>query len=330
MIKYLGLMVLPTIAFASFNPTSENDCSTIDLRNEQINYVRNQKEIAWCYAFTAADMLGYTFKTNEKVSAADVALNYNSTGVGRFAGWLNRTILQRNDSNVRNEAHQTGFNKIALNQAMSEGYCPESVFPSEDWTELTRVGGNWESKQVTLQKAMHAITNLHANRSTLTAENLPYYYSFKNITPEKFVSLIKTKKLVNFYNSLRLLACKDDRKELDHHWKVKMVFKNKKIFWRLGEQLERGRPVGLDYDSRILRDRNQRGMSLSRLHTSTVIGRRWHKESQTCQFLVRDSYGDQCNKYDPSYDCEGGKVWLRESQIYPNMTSIVYMLSRVN
>ena len=330
MIKYLALLLFPTLAFAGFHPTSENECTPIDLRNNEINYVRNQKEIAWCYAFTAADMLGHTFKTGEKISAADVALNYNETGVGRFARWLDRTVINRNDQNSRNEAHQTGFNKIALNQAMKEGHCPERIFPSEAWTQLTRVGDSWEKKVVSLQVAMHAIKALHENRTTLTAENLPYYFSFKNITPQNFVELIQTKRLVNFYNSLRLLACKDDRKEFDHRWKVKMVFRNKNIFWRVGEQLGLGRIVGLDYDSRILVNREQRGVSLARLHTSAIVGRRWHKESQTCQLLVRDSYGDQCAKYDPTYDCEGGKVWLRESQLYPNLTSIVYMLSRVN
>ncbi|MBA2405971.1 MAG: hypothetical protein H0V66_14440, partial [Bdellovibrionales bacterium] len=78
---------LPTLAFA-YSPTSQNNCTSLDLRNESLGEVRNQKDVAWCYAFTGADMLGHTFGAREKMSAADMAIGYNQTRVGLFVRWL--------------------------------------------------------------------------------------------------------------------------------------------------------------------------------------------------------------------------------------------------
>jgi len=85
----------------------------------------------------------------------------------------------------------------------------------------------------------------------------------------------------------------------------------------------------VDYDARILVNKHHRGISLNELHTSGIVGRRWNSEKKSCEFLIRDSYGEQCTDYDPSYDCEDGYVWLNELLIYPNLTSIVYLLKEL-
>ncbi|MBL7542656.1 MAG: hypothetical protein JNL11_02520 [Bdellovibrionaceae bacterium] len=47
-----------------------------DLRNQALGEVRDQDSIGWCYAFAGADLL--TYKLGRKVSAVDLAMNYNS------------------------------------------------------------------------------------------------------------------------------------------------------------------------------------------------------------------------------------------------------------
>lgn len=309
--KWIFLLLIPAFAYG-YIPTSQNECSPLDIRNETLGHVKNQGQISWCFAFTASDMLSYTFD-KQRISAADVALNYNESLVGR--------IMSTVDPN--GTPHETGFTKVALIKAMKDGLCPESVFPSEKWIKVT----NGKEEEILMPVAMKEIAELHKKRKELTEKNLPFYFKFKNIDAKNFLSYLQTKHLRNFYQSLRLKACENDRESFDARWKTKMVFRNKGIFRRVNEQLELGRMVGLDYDSRILENRQHRGVKLSELHTSGIVGRRWNEERKSCEFLIRDSRGIQCTRYDQSYDCHEGQLWLGESEIYGNMTSIVYMLS---
>lgn len=323
----LAVLALPSLVFA-YSPTSQNDCSPLDLRNSNLAEVRNQKQMAWCYAFTGSDMLADTFDTPERISAADVAIGYNQTKLGLTVRWFNLNVINRSKPNIAVLAHQTGFNKVSLDRAMKEGWCPERVFPSESWTKVTRTQNGWSESQVNLDTAMIEIGALHDARKNVSVSNLPYYYKFKNVNAEQFVSMLQTKNIASFYASLRETVCKDDRQPFNTRFKTKMVFKNSKIFKRVSEQLEIGRLVGLDYDSRLLQDSSNRGVKLAELHTSSIVGRRWNNQKNSCEFLIRNSHGDKCgDKYDPSYECDAGNVWIPESKIYPNTISIVYMLS---
>jgi hypothetical protein len=326
--KILIIFAFPTLVFA-YSPTSEKNCTSLDLRNETLGETRDQHDVSWCYAFAGADMLGHTFNTPEKMSAADIAIGYNETRVGHFVRWLDLNLLKRKDPEVRQMPHQNGFNKVSLINAMRDGWCPESVFPSEAWTKMSRTPEGWTAAQVPLAQAMIEISALHEIKSSLTTENVPFYYSFKNIEASDFVQFLQNKNMSGFYSSLRRAVCRDDRRAFDYKWKVKMVIKNPRIFSRISEQLEIGRLVGLDYDSRILNNSSNRGVKISELHTSSLVGRRWSSSNKSCEYLIRNSSGKNCNNsgYDPSYECEGGNLWLGESEIYKNMTSVVYMLS---
>lgn len=324
---WIVMLAFPAMALA-YQPTSEQSCSPIDLRSSQLGDVRNQKDVSWCYAFSASDMLGHAHDTSERVSAADVAIGYNQSALGLFVRWMDVNVINRTDGVRRASAHQTGFNKVALDRAMKAGWCPESVFPSEAWTKKIRVGSRWREESVPLAEAMLDIAVLHRKRKDLTASNIPYYYSFKNVDAGTFVQLLQPKQLAKFYFGLRTTVCRDDRVPFDNHPKVKMVIKNPKVLARISEQLEAGRLVGLDYDSRILKSRTHRGFSIGELHTSPIVGRRWNAERKSCEFLIRNSYGTACSdRYDPNMDCEEGHLWLDESEIFTSMTSIVYMLS---
>lgn len=258
-------------------------------------------------------MLAYTYNEASRISAVDIALNYNNSFLGRVVDTFTSY----------GTPHETGFIKTALNQAMKDGYCPEDIFPSEMWTKVSPEG----ETTVKMPEAMREIGLLFEKRHEFTPGNLPFYFKFHNVDADKFLALLqKEKKLRKFYSSLRQEVCKDHRQEVNKRWKVKMSFRNKKIFTRINEQLNQGRMIALDYDARILENPHHRGVKLSELHTSGLIGRRWNEEKTTCEYLIRNSYGENCGRYHESYECHEGNLWLSESQIYGSMTSIVYML----
>lgn len=312
MTTWMFALFLPALAW-SFTPTSEMSCTDLDLRTESLGQVRNQGKISWCYAFTASDMLAHAARSGQRYSAADLALNYNESLVGRI---MSKVMPNGNP-------HETGFNKIALEKAMKDGTCPESVFPSEKWM---RVAAD-KSQEVPMPEAMKEIAALHSRRRSLKADSLPFHYQFRHVDRQKFFELLQTKHLRTFYQRLRLTACQGERREYGARWRVKMVLRNQKIFSRINQQLDRGRLVGLDYDARILENKDHTGIKLSELHTSSIVGRRWNRGKNICEYLIRDSRGPQCTRYDASYECQSGNVWLTESQIFSSLISVVYMLS---
>lgn len=313
--KWILALFIPALA-AAHTPTPESSCTELDFRNDRIGAVRNQGDVAWCYAFTSADILQHTFGLDQKISAADVALNYNETPIGRVMD----VILDNGNP------HETGFSKVAMNQTMKEGYCPEELFPSEKWI---KVKGDKE-EAVLLSQALVEIKDLHSKRNYLNLRNLPFYYKFKNVGKEEFLDMIKTEKLYTFFKNLRNTVCLNDRVPFDVRWKSNMVLRHQNIFWRVNEQLNLGRLVALDYDGRVLENKNNQRISLEELHTSSIVGRRWNKTEQSCQYLIRDSFGKDCSQYDSRLECSEGYLWLNEGDIFRNMTSVVYLLSGRN
>jgi len=313
----------------SFQKTEQRVCTELDLRNDKLPQIRDQKNVSWCYAFTAADMLTYTYNLSEMASAADVAINYNRSDLALFMRWLRQTFGSRpeqGEEEIFMMPHQTGFNKIALDRGMRDGYCPERVFPSDSWTKMTRDGDKWNESQTDLKTAMLEIYGLLKNKKNLKASNIPFYFHFKNVeSAGDFFKLIKEHEPSTFYSSLRDEVCKFDRIKFRRRFQSKMYIKDPGIFVSLNKQLNRSRLVGIDYDSRILSDRRNNSIKLSEMHTSSVVGRRWNNTARECQYLVRDSHGNQCSRYDTSYECLGGQVWLSESLLYSNLTSLVYI-----
>jgi hypothetical protein len=71
-------------------------------------------------------------------------------------------------------------------------------------------------------------------------------------------------------------------------------------------------------------------------HGSVVIGQRWNPETNKCQFLVRNSWGDGCAQYswgpiktadsNPPYPgCERGQIWVDEDALGRNTMATSYL-----
>lgn len=72
-------------------------------------------------------------------------------------------------------------------------------------------------------------------------------------------------------------------------------------------------------------------------HTAPVIGRRFNKKTNSCEYLVRNSEGTSCSEYDKRLECDktlggrpcpagtecGGQVWVPEKILLSNTMSAV-------
>jgi hypothetical protein len=321
------LSILMTLSFFSHFDSQQGlavaseECSTIDFRNDFPLRMRHQQQTSWCFAHSAADLIQFSFQLNEQISAADIAIQYSETRISKTMQTLKK-LLQKNSGKIPAE---TGFIKIALDLAMKNGVCPESAFPSEQWNKIDD-HGNISKVEITkaiidtlnLQKTIH-----HSNLSS--ASQIPWHFEFKHLSREQFYQILKNSDKKNVFSSIRSMACNPERIQLPPLFKAKFKIKNKKTFQFIHDSFEHHQPVTIDFFSDLLRHADHPKKSMSELHTVLLYGRKTNPITNECEFMIKDSYGEQCTKYDPQLTCENGYVWLPQQKLKKAMTSTLLM-----
>lgn len=87
-------------------------------------------------------------------------------------------------------------------------------------------------------------------------------------------------------------------------------------------------PVGITFCADVLEDRrangvgpNGRPQNCNSHHSALVVGKRSASDG-SCEYLVRNSFGNSCNAYDWECD-ERGQIWVGEKALLRNMTVTV-------
>ncbi len=317
----ISVLLCSEISFADtskFITTPEQNCSNVDFREYFDLKMRNQHELSWCFAHAAADYLQYAYQLTEQVSAADIAIQYSETNASKLISFFKKIF----NHEYGKLPAQTGFIKIALDKITSQGYCPESALPSEEWLKIEN---NGVEKKVEISKAILEIQSLHQevilNRIKKTTD-LPFIYAFKNIDASIFFETLKSSSPKNLFQSIRKLACLNERKPFSNKpYKSNFQIKGKSFFSKINKSINEKMPVTIDFFSDVLRHSDSPKRSISELHTVLVYGRKFDPSSNQCHYLIKDSYGEQCTKYDPKLNCESGYVWLSERKLYKAATS---------
>jgi hypothetical protein len=309
---------------AKYYSTPENECTTVDFRETLNLKMRNQNNVSWCFAHAASDYLQYAFNLEEQISAADVAINYSQTSASRLIHFFKGIIAP----NSRALPAQTGFIKLAVKKIIPQGYCPESALPSDEWNRVES-NNSVESKVEIKQSILDtfALQKKVKSGEINSASDLPWYFKFKNIDRDGFYDLLKHSKKTRLMLNLRAAACKNERKPFGSQ-KVGSDFqiRGKYVFKNMNATFNRKMPVTIDFFSDIFRNFDHPKNNLNDLHTVLVYGRKFDSVTGQCNYMLKDSYGEQCKKYDPKIPCEGGYVWLPENKLFKAMTSqlIIY------
>lgn len=90
------------------------------------------------------------------------------------------------------------------------------------------------------------------------------------------------------------------------------------------EQLLKSNIVAIDFDGYHISNARMKADAsfLGSGHASTVVGMRPSPKGD-CEYLIRGSWGAQCDSYDKTLDCEAGNVWVSGS-------SLSYMVMFIN
>lgn len=318
-LSILVLCIASFILSATAQATTESECAPVDYRNSFSLKHRNQKKVAWCFAHASADNLQLLEKTQTQISAADIAISFSSTNYSKILNFL-----MGNTS-----APEYGLAFKAIKMLEKQGYCPESVFPSEDWEKVAN--NSSQSQKIEVAIAAKEIFKLHKEihrrqqmGEIVKVEDFPFYYRFKNVDQKTFAKLMVNSSKTRLLENLRQTVCANSRVSFKHALNPKMSFGGKKTLSNINQNLSNRLPASIDFNSKMLKNIDNAHIALS-LHTVAVMGRKFDTVTNQCQYLIKDSYGEQCDKYDPRLKCENGYIWIPENILTKSTTSGVVL-----
>jgi C1A family cysteine protease len=266
--------------------------------------VRDQDSIGWCYAFSAADLLSY--KLGKKISAADMAMNYNDN-------WINN-IFKKLGSGEQD--FEGGWMASSIEATKRKGgACKEEDLRSED---------NGYSDIMT------TLVDIDKIKRDNSVENKKIYSDalkamFPNLKPEEYLDIIDKAARADLLNMLSDRAC-SPRINIE---KFKVVSElaylesgKNKLFNQIDEQLDKENIVSIGYNSTILMDTESEETGM---HASLVVGRRLNKENGECEYLVRNSWGRGCSSYDKKLTWEEGNIWVPKSLLVKDILNVTYI-----
>ncbi len=318
------------VLLLSYSNSIFAECATKDLTDpsylrsigkenliEHFKHPRNQDSVGWCGAFASADSL--SFAVGEPVSALDVSINqYANT-----------------------EARSTNLNQLsgispnaASNVASTNGYCPESVIPS-DQTSSSNLGQYSLSE---IMKSFQRISDDYKAKGKpqdycLNCSSSDYEKVIKPALPNVTAKMMQD--VLNKYNgdslaSVRELLyklCAGKRKKVDLQVKTftRGSMSSRTVSSVLNEALDNDAmpSIGMkaSYISNVAED-----------HELVVVGRRPGKNGK-CQYEIRNSWGRGCGFYnvpDDACDAGRGSIWMDEVQLQKAVDDVLIIANTGN
>lgn len=324
-----AILLFSATGFADSYHLTQQACSPLNLTHE-LGPNRNQGKIYWCYAHATADLLAYHFKT-PKLSAVDIALQYNNSLLGRliaFFSFNNRIELQN------------GLASISLKNALKQGVCSWENMPDESILRrqvLTQEDGmmikdsSWE--KIDFLDGMEQIL-LQLRPTLKNQKNYHYEYSFPNFTFNDLKNLLRSDLAnKNIFDIIVEQSCRDQRITFNSESTIHQSFRKRSFLQQIHQQLFLKNPVIIDYFEDVLFSWPKFKRRLADLHTSLIVGRRWNETTQSCELLVRESYGAQCDgycidgscePYAPHFQCEQGNLWIKDTELLKAIVHLTY------
>lgn len=306
---YFVLIIILTVSQVYPNVCGDNVILESDEVN--LNNVRNQDSVGWCYAYTAADLLSFKFK--KRISAVSL---YKSG--------------QEIAKDIKDPVGNGGDigDSIRSYIAKNNGLCLEEDLPSSDFKFcLDRYYSDFLNNLLTVVNENRLDAELNANQC--------FRHDLEAAFPGVNVAFIKShgnrKELIeSLYNqqckkiSLKNVKVQTATLYIERS-PASVLLKN------IDDQLSKGNLIGIGYDYNKLN-----GDESSGGHASVLVGRRTNPDSGACEYLVRNSWGKECNLYEGEglschKNCDGngcrysGHFWVSSDRLANSLFDVTYL-----
>jgi len=288
-------------------------CQKADAR-EALGPVRFQDDTSWCFAFAAADLLTYRFRTElkgERVSDVYTALTYTQM----YAG------------DPYSDAG--GLARLTIEAAERRGLCPQSV---EEEALQRGPLGSLSQKLETLRLLKTLYDRGETAALDRKLEELARSHSIVTAVPrDQLMKALRDSDRWTFPMVFADLLCGSNRYKPLKRDRVKSMIKwvsgRRRMLAAIDQQLSAGNIVAIGYYSDFL----LLGPSAPQQnrHMSSLVGRRWNAGRNQCEYLIRNSFGPQCLGYSDAFrtpeNCQSGHIWAPRSILEKNLFSLTYI-----
>lgn len=284
---------------------------------------RDQDSVGWCGAYAPSDSL--SFAVGEPVSAIDVSINQ----------YANEN--SKGDSSVKGKRLEklSGITPLsATNIAKQNGYCPESVIPS-DQTSSSNLG---HYAILNLMEAFQKIYDDYKSKGQpkdycVNCSTDNYEKIIKPALPAVTTDMIKDVLIKNQGDSLESFRellnklCEGKRVKVDPQ--VDFIYKSnlgsKKISTVLDEALDGGSMPSIGMNTSFFAKAEVLPGGHGD-HELMVVARRMGSNGK-CEYLVRNSWGRSCSFYQEPIaakcDPNKGSFWMDQDQLQTGVSDLL-------
>lgn len=309
--------------------SSQQRCTPVDYR-DQMPPIRDQTDVGWCYAHTAADVI--SFKRGENVYAIDLALQFNRyKNIQRQRNGeeaLNLTMLDGCDPSSERCFNEGGTGIYALALAANNGVCRESALPST--SSQSREYGEILQRIEEIEEFVNSASNqddAHTQAASICSGDLGHFIAdaFPLALVSDIADILQQDEIQNGFFELAEASCENNRIESPGDVTYATVDNEgaARNIELIHEQLSNNNIAGIGYNPNLFSTIETAITSGG--HESTVVGRRWNESTQTCQFLVRNTMGESCDNYHAHVQCERGHYWANENDLLENIGQVYYI-----
>lgn len=313
LLMLMGTAHVEAQSLSSFFKTKPSKgCSAVDLRSEALGEVRNQGNAGWCFAYTTADLVSH--RLNKKISATDMAINF----------YYQMPEMPKTDL----LSNANGGSDMGSMSYTKNNYCPEEVMPSSEFIPANCVT---TGKRIEALDVVRIIEKFdRASVSELTTCQISLIQAlYKNTSEMNIKTVLGDTTLSSFMkiNELREINCRGKRIKPATNLAMKSGLRSGADSIKdINDQLDKNNPVSLNYDAHFLMDRPRTIGSVDN-HYSSIVGRRLNEKTNTCQYLIRNSWGKDCSIYPAPYktQCEDGNIWVDENVLGQNILGVHFI-----
>lgn len=285
----------------------KTNCKPIDQR-PHLPKIADQDTIGWCYAFSAAAMLSFHMKKD--VSAFDLALGYNQN---RYFDGLKFGNAKPGELWSDKEG---GFTSTSILAAQQRGVCLEQDLPSSSVMGKDSIG----SMVTTLN--FPPILELAKKDIEMSCTAFTQYSRnyFPNLDFKQFQEILQRSTENDLIQLLAEASCKE-RHPVPNYRLRSIYYPNSNFDSNVEIQRSLNKNSVVEISVKLNSWLNIPG-STDAFHSMLVVGQRWNPEKQDCQFLIRNSWGNQCASFNPSrVECqEDGSLWVSSQLVRETLT----------
>ena len=341
------------------------DCSSLrlDAPGESMERVpvRDQGLMGICYAQTAATMADAWLDTHltqehktlhpfEPSSALELAINsyrYNTP----------KTVFQPSRNNGM-YPFEGGTVTEVFRYIQEKGTCSEEKIPEKNLLQkrrgdfLSNLENIYKNLRATIKDDFYtgkrdlsnnerkeALKNYQETLYCLHQSEIKIGPVFKEM--DKIIDVVRSDDFINFSGKIFGLICKDREMLPPFQLRDELVmFKetSRRIFQKAwGSEVKDKQPIGIAFCSKVLNNGSYQGRKDETLihsddlkndcgkHAAVLIGRQYNSQTKSCEYLVQNSWGTNCDMYDTNLKCEHGKVWINQAQLDDNLYRMSYL-----